>query len=214
MSFPAKYPSLNETTLSGEAKAILERIIRVAFPHPNFPDGAYQRMCEKVVSEAESSTWFRVVLTQGLLTLEAQLAEGERFIDLSEEKALSLLRRVEDLEFFGFIRRTTVLNLYGDPDVLKALGYEGESFSQGGYLHRGFDDLDWLPKARIEETEEALTEVGPLPYKVRSTADTPSAEGSPPTEGSGGSSAAAAAGPHPQSGIGAEGKTQQPGADQ
>ena len=128
--------------------------------------------------------------------------------------ALSLLRRVEDLEFFGFIRRTTVLNLYGDPDVLKALGYEGESFSQGGYLHRGFDDLDWLPKARIEETEEALTEVGPLPYKVRSTADTPSAEGSPPTEGSGGSSAAAAAGPHPQSGIGAEGKTQQPGADQ
>lgn len=214
MSFPAKYPSLNETTLSAEAKSILERIIRVAFPHPNFPDGAYQRMCEKVVSEAESSTWFRVVLTQGLLTLEPQLAEGERFLDLPEERALALLRRMEDLEFFGFIRRTTVLNLYGDPEVLMALGYEGESFSRGGYLNRGFDDLDWLPKARIEEADEPLPEIGPLPYKVRTTAAAPPAEGSPPTEVSGGSSAAAAAGPHPQSGIGAEGKSQQPGEKQ
>lgn len=220
MSFPAKYPSLNETTLSGEAKAILERIIRVAFPHRSFPDAAYQRMCEKVVSEAESSTWFRVVLTQCLLTLEAQLAEGERFLDLPDEKALALLRRVKDLEFFGFIRRTTVLNLYGDPEVLAALGYEGESFSQGGYLNRGFDDLDWPPPARIEEVDEPLTEIGPLPYTVRTTADPPPSEGSPttagspPTEGSGGSSAAAAAGPHPQSGIGAEGKSQQPGVDQ
>ena len=26
-----------------------------------------------------------------------------------------------------------------------------DSFAQGGYLGRGFDDLDWLPAARIEE---------------------------------------------------------------
>ena len=208
MSFPAKYPSLNETTLSGEAKAVLERIIRVAFPHRNVPDGAYQRMRDRIVTEAEASTWFRVVLTQGLLTLDAQLADGEHFLELPEERALAVLRRVQDLEFFGFIRRTTVLNLYDDPEVLAALGYEGESFSQGGYLHRGFDDLDWLPAARIGEADEPLTEVGPLPYTVRTTA------GPPPAEGSGGSSAAAAAGPHPQSGIGAEGRTQQQGAGQ
>ncbi len=213
MSFPAKYPSLNETTLSDEAKSILERIIRVAFPHRDFPDGAYRRMRDKIVSEAESSTWFRVVLTQGLLTLDAQLADGEHFLDLPDDRALAVLRRVQDLEFFGFIRRTTVLNLYGDPEVLSALGYEGESFSHGGYLHRGFDDLDWLPKARIEEAEEPLTETGPLPYEVRTAAEpAPDAPGS--ATGSGGSSAAAAAGPHPQSGIGADGRTQNPGEAQ
>ena len=28
----------------------------------------------------------------------------------------------------------------------KKLGYEGSSAEHGGYLHRGFDDIDWLPK--------------------------------------------------------------------
>lgn len=212
MAFPAKYPSLNETTLSDGAKAILERIIRVAFPHRNFPDGAYQRMRDKIVAEAESSTWFRVVLTQGLLTLDAKLADGEHFLELPQDRALAVLRSVQDLEFFGFIRRTTVLNLYADPEVLQVLGYEGESFSQGGYLHRGFDDLDWLPKARIEEAGEPLVETGPLPYQVRTEAGT-TAPGTP-AETSGGSSAAAAAGPGPQSGVAADGRTQQPGAVQ
>ena len=69
MSFPAKYPTLNETTLSQEAKDILERIIRVAFPHKNIPDAAYGRTTDEIVAEAEASTWFRVILTQGLKSL-------------------------------------------------------------------------------------------------------------------------------------------------
>jgi hypothetical protein len=41
--------------------------------------------------------------------------------------------------------------LYDDAEVWDLLGYEGASFDKGGYLHRGFDDLDWLPRARVEE---------------------------------------------------------------
>ncbi len=37
----------------------------------------------------------------------------------------------------------------------KVFGYEGEAFSQGGYLHRGFNDLNWLP----EPPEEASPKV-------------------------------------------------------
>ena len=29
-------------------------------------------------------------------------------------------------------------------DVWPIFGYQGESFSQGGYIERGFDDIDWL----------------------------------------------------------------------
>jgi hypothetical protein len=29
---------------------------------------------------------------------------------------------------------------------LDLLGYEGRSFAKGGYLQRGFNDLDWLPE--------------------------------------------------------------------
>ncbi|GAA1117828.1 hypothetical protein [Arthrobacter flavus] len=164
MAYPAKYSTLNELQLTEEARRILVRIIRVSFPHPKIPDGPYERMADKIITESNESTWFRVALTQGLLTLNQQ--GGENFLDLSDDRALAVLQRIADLEFFGFIRRTTVLNFYDDPEVWDVFGYEGESFSKGGYLHRGFDDLDWLPNPRVEEADEPLTEIGPLGYDI------------------------------------------------
>ncbi len=194
MSSPPIYPTLNEVDLTGQTRLTLKKIIEVAFPHQSVPDSAYERMTDKIVREAANSTWFRMSLTQGLTTLDAQ-AQG-RFVDLDQERALPVLRRIADLEFFAFIRRTTVLTFYDDPDVRQVLGYEGESFSKGGYIDRGFDDLDWLPEPRVEESDEPLTEIGPLPYAVTV----------PRTRhGSGGSVAAEAAGPYPYSGVAAQG---------
>jgi len=34
--------------------------------------------------------------------------------------------------------------LYTDRKVWSELGYEGPSFKFGGYLERGFNDIDWL----------------------------------------------------------------------
>ena len=219
MTFPAKYPTLNQTNLTPEARAILERIIRVAFPHPNFPDAAYQRMADRIVAEADSSTWFRVVLTQGLIALGAQ--SEEPFLELSDERALAVLRRVSDLEFFGFIRRTTVLNLYDDPEVWEVLGYEGPSFDKGGYLNRGFDDLDWLPTPRVEGAAEHLPDTGPLPYLVGQPAEGPAAAGTdaaagsfdsaPDRDAAAGSKAARADGPAPESGTEAQAAQQRGG---
>lgn len=224
MTYPAKYPTLNETNLTPEARAILQRIIRTAFPHPDFPDAAYERMTDRIVTEADASTWFRVVLTQGLIALGAQ--SEEPFLELSDERALAVLRRVSDLEFFGFIRRTTVLNLYDDPQVWEVLGYEGPSFDKGGYLNRGFDDLDWLPTPRIEAPEGYVPDTGPLPYPVsrpgqRPAAGAPGAGGSEATAGNAdsapdrdaaaGPAAARAAGPAPDSGTGAQAPRQHGG---
>jgi hypothetical protein len=35
--------------------------------------------------------------------------------------------------------------LMNQKSVWPRLGYEGSSFEKGGYRHRGFDDIDWLP---------------------------------------------------------------------
>lgn len=160
MVFPAKYPQLNETEMTEDARDILIRVIRVAFPHDSFPDGPYERTADTIMAAAADSTWFRVALTQGLLTL-SHLAGGD-FRDLDEEAATSVLRRIESTEFFGFIRRTTVLNLYDNEDVWQALGYEGSSFEKGGYIDRGFNDLTWLPEPRIETYDgEPIVEIAP-----------------------------------------------------
>jgi len=149
MTFPAKYPQLNDTQLTERARTVLIRVVRVAFPHSRLPDGPYERTADIILKEAEASNWFRVALTQGLGSLDA-LAAGD-FCSLDDDKAYKVLKRIEGTDFFGFIRRTTVLNLYDDPVVWEALGYEGPSFDEGGYINRGFDDLDWLPEPRIEE---------------------------------------------------------------
>ncbi len=160
MVFPAKYPSLNATEMTEEARQALIRVLRVAFPHENVPDGPYERTADTILTETEHETWFRVALTQGLLSLN-QLSGGD-FRELPDDEALRVLRRVEGTEFFGFVRRTAVLNLYDDADVWNACGYEGPSFDQGGYIGRGFNDLDWLPEPRVEYPEgEAMPDMAP-----------------------------------------------------
>lgn len=151
----------SDPTISPAARSALVRLLRVAYPHDRFPDGPYERTADAILGQLDASVWHRLVLTQGLETLDA--AAGGSFADLDDESALALLRSIEDAEFFRFVRGVAVVTLYDDHEVWELLGFEGESFSKGGYLHRGFDDLDWLPNPRIEEYDgpERLVEVAP-----------------------------------------------------
>jgi hypothetical protein len=46
--------------------------------------------------------------------------------------------------------------LYNNPIAWQYFGYQGEAFSKGGYLLRGFNDLKWLPDVPAADS-------GPLP---------------------------------------------------
>ena len=75
-----------------------------------------------------------------------------RFPDEPYDRAAAAIEAaVADSPFFAIVHSTTVVALYDQPQVWDLLGYEGPSFDKGGYLHRGFDDLDWLPDPRITE---------------------------------------------------------------
>ncbi len=47
-------------------------------------------------------------------------------------------------DFFQKVRGGLVVGLYNQPAVWDQLGYEGASFDKGGYINRGFDDINWL----------------------------------------------------------------------
>jgi len=51
---------------------------------------------------------------------------------------------MEGSAFFQTIRGGLVTGLYNQKEVWPLFGYEGESYSQGGYIDRGFDDIAWL----------------------------------------------------------------------
>ncbi|CAN0596383.1 unnamed protein product, partial [Ectocarpus sp. 12 AP-2014] len=61
-----------------------------------------------------------------------------------ERDRVDILRGMEDSAFFQQIRGGLVTGLYNQKAVWPIFGYEGESFSQGGYIERGFNDINWL----------------------------------------------------------------------
>jgi hypothetical protein len=160
-------PTTSSTSSVGaDNRRNLVRLLRAAYPHPRFPDGPYERTADAIIGQAEDSLWQRISLVEGLASLDSRAAimsGGKAFADLDDETALALLRKIADAGFFAFIRSVAVVTLYDDAEVHQLLGYGGPSFEQGGYLHRGFDDLDWLPTPRIEEYDgpETLVEVAP-----------------------------------------------------
>jgi hypothetical protein len=140
--------------LTDRQARILLRLLRVAYPHPSFPDAPYERTA-KTVEEAGRTD---PVLVTGLDDLDARA--GGDFVGLDDDRATALLKEVSETPFFSLVHSTTVVALYDDHEVWDLLGYEGASFDKGGYLHRGFDDLDWLPDPRITEYDgEPRTEL-------------------------------------------------------
>jgi hypothetical protein len=135
--------------LPDDAHPRLVRVIRAAFPHRAFPDGPYERTAEHIIVTVSGNAFQTAQLGQGLLSLDA--LRERPFADLTPEEQLSVLQSIEHTPFFQLVRSTTVTFMYSDREVWQVLGYEGESSDQGGYLHRGFDDLDWLPDPRVEE---------------------------------------------------------------
>jgi hypothetical protein len=130
--------------LTEEQEATLLHMVRVAYPHDRFPDAPYQRTV-KIIEESDADG----LLPEGIAALNQ--AAGGDFGSLSEAEATAVLERMSQSPFFKLVHATTVVSLYDDHEVWDILGYEGESFSKGGYLDRGFDDLDWLPQPRVEE---------------------------------------------------------------
>ncbi len=176
----AEQPQADAPTLTDDARATLVRVLHVAFPHETVPAGPYERTADAVIEAANGSTWSRLSLVQGLDSLAGLTGDG--FLELDDADATKVLRHVEGTEFFGLIRRTAVVSLYDDPEVWSALGYEGSSFDKGGYIDRGFDDLDWLPDPRIEEYDgpEQLDEVASV-LPVADGSETGQPQASPST---------------------------------
>ena len=131
--------------LTGRQAEVLLRLLRVAYPHPSFPEAPYERTAKTIEDAGRTDD----VLLEGLDDLDVR-ADGD-FCALDDERATAVVAQVAETPFFALVHSTTVVALYDDHEVWDLLGYEGSSFDKGGYLDRGFDDLDWLPDPRVEE---------------------------------------------------------------
>ena len=132
--------------LSDAARETALRAARVMFPHDNLPDEAYAKVVRQLEADGRGDADVASTIDQGVVALD----DPRPFAELDADAQLEALKRHEDSPFFALLKATAVVELYDNPLVWKAFGYEGPSTHLGGYVHRGFDDLDWLPDPPIE----------------------------------------------------------------
>lgn len=130
------------TVLKPETFATLVQMARDIYPHDHVGD-EYYVIAVKGYDVAEKAD----IVTAGIAALDAS-ARGRGFasyLDTGWERdRVEILRSMEDSPFFQMVRGGLVTGLYNQKAVWPLFGYEGESFSKGGYLDRGFNDINWL----------------------------------------------------------------------
>jgi hypothetical protein len=125
--------------LSSDEAAALLAAIRTIAPHDGLDDAAYALVVGALDADAAAGAETGALLKAGLASL------GATFATAPEASRVTALRAVESGPFFQSVRLKTLLVLYSNPIAWAHFGYEGEAFSKGGYLLRGFNDLKWLP---------------------------------------------------------------------
>ena len=113
---------------------------RTIAPHDKLEDAAYAFVIRALDTAAAKDEATRKQLEEGAASL------GAGFAGAPEPARVEALRKIETTPFFQNLRVQTLQVLYSTPLAYAYFGYEGEAFSKGGYLQRGFNDLRWLPE--------------------------------------------------------------------
>jgi hypothetical protein len=127
--------------------AALVQMARDIYPHDRVADKYYAIAVRSHDEKAAEDADYRALIEDGvagLNTLAAAHGAKSYLATGWEADRVAILREIEGSEFFQAVRGGLVVGLYNQKEVWPLFGYEGESFSKGGYLNRGFDDIDWL----------------------------------------------------------------------
>jgi hypothetical protein len=134
--------ALEVTNVKPETMATLIQMARDIYPHDQLADSYYAIAVKGYDTEADAAA-----VEEGIAALNAA-AQGAGYQDYMsvgwESDRVALLREMQASPFFQKIRGGLVTGLYNQHEIWPIFGYQGESYSQGGYLHRGFDDISWL----------------------------------------------------------------------
>jgi len=147
---PSRAWALDLTALTSQEGTALLAAARTIAPHDELEDPAYALVVQAIDASVAKDEGLRKQYRDGLARL------GANFASACEATRVEALEAVESSAFFQALRTNTLQVLYATPMAYAYFGYEGEAFSKGGYLFRGFNDLRWLP-------EVPQVDSGPVP---------------------------------------------------
>lgn len=147
---PGRAWAVDLSTLTSSEGATLMSLARTIAPHDKLDDAAYALVIQAIDGDTAKDASTHKMIREGVAALRAD------FSATSETERVAELKKIESSAFFQTMRLKTLQVLYSSPIAYAYFGYEGEAYSKGGYLFRGFNDLRWLPEVPVEDS-------GPLP---------------------------------------------------
>lgn len=133
---------VREAGLSGKDRQALVRMARLLYPHDALADDVYKEVLGPLQERAVLDSNLAAALRSGLNALDR--AAGQDWQTTPREAQIEALKRLENGTFFQTVQDDVRTTLYEHPDVWELIGYEGSSIEHGGYINRGFNDIDWL----------------------------------------------------------------------
>jgi hypothetical protein len=137
---------LEVKNLKPETMRTLIKMARDIYPHDRIADKFYA-IAVKSYDDKASDAATKKATEDAVAALDdaAKKAHGSAYADVAwEGQRTKLLEGIASTPFFQTLRGGLVVSLYNQKEVWPLFGYEGESASKGGYINRGFNDINWL----------------------------------------------------------------------
>jgi hypothetical protein len=138
---------LEVKALKPETARTLILLARDIYPHDRLADKFYAVAVKGYDAKAAKEPAMLAEVETGVAALDAaaKAEYGVAYVDVGwEGQRVALLRPIQQGAFFQGVRSDLVASLYNQKELWPLFGYEGESASKGGYINRGFNDIQWL----------------------------------------------------------------------
>jgi hypothetical protein len=137
------------TALAPSTLKTLVKVARDIYPHDFLVDSYYITAVKPWDGKAAKDPAVKVLLEEGVRRLDQDARDRHNAAYAQvpwEADRIVLLQGIEQTDFFKKLRSDLVVSLYNQEELWPKFGYEGSSAEHGGYIKRGFNDIDWLPK--------------------------------------------------------------------
>lgn len=139
-------PAIGATAVAVDRRtASTAALLRVAFPHARLKPDFYRGVAATYLKEIAAKPAAIAEHDRGLALLDGNHMAA--FADLPPVIQKGLVEKIDQEPFYKAMLWRGAELVYRDHEVWKMVGYQGSSLEYGGYINRGFDDIDWLPKA-------------------------------------------------------------------
>lgn len=132
-----------DSLLNAEALATIAELSYRLLPLKDASSPVYQAVARSVQEQINQRPGAGDLVNKGMASLNN--FAGKPWIRLPAKQRVEAMEALADSPLIGMIRWTTSELVLRDKEVWDQLGYQGSAIEHGGYLHRGFDDIDWLP---------------------------------------------------------------------